>query len=56
VIEYDINGNYAGYKIRSKEEAIWENRKYALHMSLQEETNILYHLPLDIAKAVTLFV
>jgi ankyrin repeat protein len=56
VIKYDINGNYAGYKIRSKEEAIWENRKYALHMSLQEETNILYHLPIDISKAVTLFV
>ena len=56
VIEYDINGNYAGYKIRSKEEANWERRKYALHLALQEETNILYHLPTDIAKAVTLFV
>jgi len=56
VIEYDINGNYAGYKIRSKEEAIWERRKYALHLALQEKTNILYHLPVDIAKTVTLFV
>jgi hypothetical protein len=56
VIEYSKNGKYIGFKIRSKEEAIWENRKYALHMSLQEETNILYHLPIDISKAVTLFV
>jgi ankyrin repeat protein len=56
VIEYDINGNYAGYKIRSKEEANWEKQKYALHLALQEKTNILYHLPVDIAKTVTQFV
>ena len=56
VIEYDENGNYTGYKIREKEEANWERRKYALHMALQDKTNLLYHLPVDIAKAVTLFV
>jgi hypothetical protein len=56
VIEYDINGYYTGYKIREKEQAIWENRKYALHMTFQEKTNILYHLPIDISKAVTQFV
>ena len=56
VIIYDDNGNYDGYKIRSKEEANLEKRKYALHLALQEETNILYHLPVDIVKAVTLFV
>jgi len=56
IIEYDENGYYAGYKIRTKEEENWKKRKYALHMTLQEETNILYHLPTDIAKAVTLFV
>jgi len=56
VIEYSKNGKYIPYKIRNKEEEKWENRKCALHMSLQEETNILYHLPLDISKAVTLFV
>ena len=56
VIEYDINGNYAGFKIRSKEEANWEKRKYTLHLTCQEKTNILYHLPIDIAKAVTQFV
>ena len=44
------------FKIRSKEEANWERRKYALHLALQEELNILYHLPVDIVKAVTLFV
>ena len=56
VIEYDINGNYSGYKIRTKEEENWKKRKYALHMTLQEENNLLYHLPTDIAKAVILFV
>jgi ankyrin repeat protein len=56
VIEYDENGNYSGYKIRIKEEANWEKRKYALHLTLQEENNLLYHLPIDIAKMVTLFV
>ena len=56
VIEYDENCNYTRFKIRSKEEANWEKRKYALHLTLQNETNILYHLPTDIAKAVTLFV
>ena len=44
------------YKIRSKEEVNWEKRKCALHMALQEQTNILYQLPTDIAKSVTLFV
>ena len=56
VIEYDDNGNYANYRIRSKEEANWENRKYALHLALQDKTNLLYHLPIDIAKSVTIFV
>jgi len=56
VIEYDENGNYIDYKIRSKEEANWEKRKCALHLALQEKTNILYHLPVDIAKTVALFV
>ena len=56
VIEYDENGNYSGYKIRRKEEANWKKRKYTLHLTLQEENNILYHLPVDIAKLVTLFV
>ena len=56
VIEYNKNGKCIGYKIRSKEEANWENRKYALHLTLQEETNIMYHLPIDIAKSVTIFV
>jgi hypothetical protein len=44
------------YWVRRKEDANREKRKYALHLALQEQTNILYHLPVDIAKAVTLFV
>jgi len=55
VIEYDENGKYVTFKIRSKEEANWEKRKYTLHLTCQEKTNILYHLPIDIAKTVTLF-
>jgi len=43
-------------KIRSKEDANWEKRKIALHLALQDKTNLLYHLPIDIAKAVALFV
>jgi ankyrin repeat protein len=56
VIIYDVNGKYIGFKIRRKEQVNWEKRKYALHLACQEETNILYHLPTDIVKAVTLFV
>jgi ankyrin repeat protein len=56
VIIYDDNGNYAGYKIRSKKQANWEKRKCALHLAHQENTNILYHLPIDIAKSVIQFV
>ena len=56
VIEYDVNNYRTSYNIRSKEEANWEKRKYALHLALQEQTNLLYHLPTDIAKEVTLFV
>ena len=43
VIEYGIDGNYTGYKIRSKEEANWEKLKYALHLACQEENNLLYY-------------
>jgi hypothetical protein len=56
VIEYDYYGKYFGFKIRSKEEANWEKRKYALHLAIHDNTNLLYHLPIDIVKAVTLFV
>jgi len=56
VIEYDENGNYTGFKVRSKEEANWEKRKNALYLTHQETTNMLYQLPIDIAKSVTLFV
>ena len=57
VIEYDENGKYKGYKIREKEEANWERRKYALFLSSnKEEDNLLYRLPTDVAKMVLQFV
>ena len=56
VIEYSKKGNYANYRIRTKKEANWERRKYALHMASQEKSNLLYHLPVDIAKSVIQFV
>ena len=57
VIEYDENGKYKGYKIREKEEANWERRKYALFLSSnKEEDNLLYRLPTDVAKMVIQFV
>ena len=56
VIEYNKNGKCIGYKIRSKEEANWKKRKIALHLALQEENNILYHLPIDISKTIVMFV
>ena len=55
-LEKIIRKNEEKSKIREKEEANWEKKKYALHMALQEENNLLYHLPLDISKAVTQFV
>ena len=57
VIEYDENEKYKGYKIREKEEANWERRKYALFLSSnKEEDNLLYRLPTDVAKMVLQFV
>ena len=56
VIEYNKYGICISYTIRSKEETNWEKRKNALHLIHQEKTNMLYQLPIDIAKSVTLFV
>jgi hypothetical protein len=56
-IIYDKHGKCTGFKIREKEEVMWEKRKYALHMMThKEEPNLLYYLPIDIAKTVVLFV
>jgi hypothetical protein len=33
VIEYDKNGKIKGYKIRSKEEAKWQQRKYLVWLA-----------------------
>ena len=61
VIEYDENGKYKGYKIREKEEANWERRKYLVwlasnHCPEENKTNLLYRLPTDVAKMVLQFV
>jgi ankyrin repeat protein len=61
VIEYDENGKYKGYKIREKEEANWERRKYLVwlasnHCPKQNKTNLLYKLPSDVSRLIIGFV
>ena len=53
VINYDENGKYKDYYIRSKEEANWEKRKYLLYIASDcKEDNLLYRLPYDVSKMV----
>ena len=53
VIHYDENGNYKDYYIRTKEEANWEKRKYLIYIASDcKEDNLLYRLPLDVAKMI----
>jgi hypothetical protein len=61
VIEYDENGNYKDYKIRSKEDANWEKRKYLVWLASNEcaeenKSNLLYKLPSDVSRMVIGFV
>jgi predicted Fe-S protein YdhL (DUF1289 family) len=61
VIEYDENGNYKGYQIRSKEEANWQKRKYLVwlasnHCPEQNKNNLLYKLPSDVSRLLIGFV
>jgi hypothetical protein len=61
VIEYDENGKIKGYKIRSKEEANWERRKYLVwlasnHCPEENKNNLLYKLPSDVSRMVIGFV
>ena len=61
VIEYDENGNYKGYKIRSKEQANWERRKYLVWLASNEcpeenKNNLLYKLPSDVSRLLIGFV
>ena len=64
-LEYDKNGKYKGYKIRSKEEikkeAKWQQRKYLVwlaseHCPEQNKGNLLYKLPSDVSRMIIGFV
>jgi hypothetical protein len=61
VIEYDENGKYKDYYIRTKEEANWERRKYLVwlasnHCPEENKTNLLYKLPSDVSRIVIGFI
>ena len=61
VIEYDETGKIKGYKVRSKEDANWEKRKYLVwlasnHCPEQNKVNLLYKLPSDVSRMVIGFV
>jgi hypothetical protein len=59
VIEYDENGKITDYKIRSKEEANWQKRKYLVwlasnHCPEENKHNLLYKLPSDVSRLIIL--
>jgi ankyrin repeat protein len=61
VIEYDENGNITDYKIRSKEESNWQQRKYLVwlasnHCPEENKNNLLYKLPNDVSRMLIGFV
>ena len=61
VINYDENGKIKGYRIREKEEANWEKRKYLVWLASNEcpeenKNNLLYKLPSDVSRMVIGFV
>ena len=61
VIEYDKDGKYKGYKIRSREEANWQCRKYLVWLASNEcpeenKSNLLYKLPSDVSRMIIGFV
>jgi hypothetical protein len=61
VLEYDENGDYKSFKIREKEEANWEKRKYLVWLASnncpeENKSNLLYKLPIDISRIVIMFV
>ena len=54
-------GKIKNYRIRSKEEANWEKRKYLLWLASndcpeQDRGNLLYKLPSDVSRMVIGFV
>jgi hypothetical protein len=61
VIEYDETGKYKGYRIKKKEQANWEKRKYLLWLASNDcpeenKSNLLYKLPSDVSRLVIGFV
>jgi hypothetical protein len=61
VIEYDEDGAMKDYRIREKEEANWEKRKYLIWLASnncqeQNKSNLLYKLPSDVSRMVIGFV
>ena len=59
VIEYDENGNYKRFRIREKEEANWQKRKYLVWLASNDcpeenKNNLLYKLPSDVSKMLIL--
>jgi hypothetical protein len=60
VIEYDENGKIKSYRIRDKEEANWQKRKYLVWLASNEcpeenKHNLLYKLPSDVSRMVVGF-
>ena len=60
VLEYDENGNYKDYKVREKEEANWQRRKYLVWLASndcpeQNKNNLLYKLPSDVSRMMSGF-
>ncbi len=61
VIEYDEKGNMKDYRIRIKEEANWQKRKYLVwlasnHCPDKNKNNLLYKLPSDVSRMIIGFV
>ena len=61
VLEYNDSGKYKGFKIREKQEANWERRKYLVwlasnHCPEENRTNLLYKLPFDVSRLIIAFV
>jgi hypothetical protein len=59
VIIYDENGKIKGQRIREKEEANWQKRKYLVwlaseHCPEKNKHNLLYKLPSDVSRLLIL--
>ena len=54
-INYDINGKYVSYYVRTKEEARWQQTKYLVWLSSLQSPNkqsIIYKLPNDVLRYI----